>query len=169
MTVRTHSEDSEIQERNFRTERRLAMRVHSVAKKIEQHSTRIPVVCELRISTTEQCARCRSRRKTLVASLGWICTSCFDRCKEEAEKLSVERNAVQRIPEAYARAIRSYSEMSVQGGDDNQTRTRQRIKDAENSSLLEVRRLIARWMESFCQNAHPMNMGHRENEEVLDR
>jgi hypothetical protein len=90
------------------------MRLTSAVKTVEQHATRIPVVCELRMSTTEQCSRCRSRRKTLVARLGWICTPCFDRCKEEAEKLIVERNAVQRIPEAYARAIHFYSELSVQ-------------------------------------------------------
>jgi len=106
-------EDSEMQERNCRTERRLAMRLTSAGKKIEQHATRIPVVCELRMFTTEQCSRCQSRRKALVASLGWICTMCFDRCKEEAEKLVVERNAVQRIPAAYERAIRSYSELSA--------------------------------------------------------
>jgi hypothetical protein len=89
------------------------MRVISAVKKGERHLTRVPVVGELRIATSNPCSRCGSRRKTLVASLGWICTACFDRCKEEAEKLVVERNAVYRIPEAYKRAIRSYSELHL--------------------------------------------------------
>jgi hypothetical protein len=87
-------------------------RITSAVTEVEQHITRVPVIGELRISTPDQCPRCRSRRKTLVVSLGWICTRCFDQCKEEAERLVVERNAVRRIPEAYKRAIRVYSEMS---------------------------------------------------------
>ncbi len=101
-----------MKKRNFRTERGLTMRLTSAVKTVDQHRTRIPVVGELRISTSDHCSRCRSRRKTLVASLGWICTACFDRCKEEAEKLSVERSAVHRIPEAYEQAIRFYSEIN---------------------------------------------------------
>ena len=89
------------------------MRVTSAVKKVEQHLTRVPVIGELRISTSNPCSRCGSRRKTLVVSLGWICTACFDRHKEEAEKLIVERNAMYRIPEAYKRAIRSYSELHL--------------------------------------------------------
>jgi hypothetical protein len=100
-------------EEEERKERRRVMGVTSVVKKVEQYLTCVPVVGELRISTSQQCSRCGSRRKTLVASLGWICTICFDRCKEEAEKLVVERNALYRIPEAYKRAIRSYSELSL--------------------------------------------------------
>ena len=57
-------------------------------------------------------------------AVGWICTACFDRCKEEAEKLVVERNAVHRIPEAYERAIRSYSKLNLTWFDANQSRTR---------------------------------------------
>jgi hypothetical protein len=87
-------------------------RITSAVAEVEQRNTRVPVIGELRISTPDQCPRCRSRRKTLVASLGWICTRCFDQCKEEAEKLVVERNAVRRIPEAYKRAVRVYSEMN---------------------------------------------------------
>jgi hypothetical protein len=87
-------------------------RIISAGTEVEQHTTLVPVIGELRISTPDPCPRCRSRRKTLVVSLGWICTRCFDRCKEEAERLVVERNAVRRIPEAYKRAIRVYSEMS---------------------------------------------------------
>ena len=89
------------------------MQITSVVKKVEQHLTRVPVLGELRISTSTHCSRCQSRRKTLVASLGWICTTCFDRCKEEAEKLVVEGSAVQRIPAAYERAVRSYSDLSL--------------------------------------------------------
>ena len=87
------------------------MRVTSVVMRVKQPLTRVPVVGELRISTSDQCSRCGARRKTLVARLGWICTACFDRCKEEAEKLIVKRNAVHCIPEAYEQAIRSYSEL----------------------------------------------------------
>jgi hypothetical protein len=95
-------------------ERWLAMRATSAVKTVEPQLTRVPVMGELRRSTSEPCSRCRSRRKTLVASLGWICTPCFDQCKEEAEKLIGERHAVSRIPEAYKRAIHSYSELSSQ-------------------------------------------------------
>ncbi len=87
-------------------------RITSTVTEVEQRITRVPVIGELRIFTPDQCPRCQSRRKTLVMSLGWICTRCFDQCKEEAERLVVERNAVRRIPEAYKRAIRVYSEMS---------------------------------------------------------
>jgi ribosomal protein L37AE/L43A len=109
------------------------MRLTSAVKKVEQHLLRVPVVGELRISTSDQCSRCRSRRKTLVASLGWICTTCFDRCKEKAEKLVVERNAVHRIPEAYERAILSYSKLDLRGFDADQLRTRIDIKGSEVS------------------------------------
>src|SRR4029434_6394804 len=104
----------ERRKRNFRMERKLAMRSTSAVKEVEQQLTRVPVMGELRRSTSEHCSRCRSRRKTLVASLGWICTTCFDQCKEEAEKLMWARHAVYRIPEPYKRAIHSYSELSAQ-------------------------------------------------------
>ena len=103
----------EMRERNLRTERVRAMRAISVVEKNEQHLRRVSVVGELRISTSDQCSRCGSRRKTLVISLGWICTACFDQCKEEAEKLVVARNARYRIPEAYERAIYSYSKLHL--------------------------------------------------------
>jgi hypothetical protein len=89
-----------------------AMRMTSAVRKVEQHLARVPVIGELRISTPDQCLRCRSRRKTLVVNLGWICTRCFDQCKEEAERLVIERNAARRIPEAYKHAIRLYSKMN---------------------------------------------------------
>jgi hypothetical protein len=108
-----NSEGVERRKRNFRMERKLAMRSTSAVKEVEPQLTRVPVMGELRRSTSEPCSRCRSRRKTLVASLGWICTTCFDQCKEEAEKLMGERHAVYRIPEAYKRAIRTYSEQSL--------------------------------------------------------
>ena len=101
----------EMKERDLRMERGRTMRAISTTKKGEQHLRRVPVVGELRISTSDQCSRCGSRRKTLVMSLGWICTACFDQCKEEAEKLVVARNARYRIPEAYERAINSYSKL----------------------------------------------------------
>src|SRR5690348_12630517 len=107
-----------MKERNFRMESGPAVKLTSAVKKVEQHLTRIPVIGELRIASADPCSRCRSRRRTLVVSLGWICTECFGRCKEEAEKLVVERNAVHRIPEAYKRAIRSYSELNGSHGMD---------------------------------------------------
>jgi hypothetical protein len=76
----------------------------------EKKPTRIPVISEFRIATAEPCLHCGSRRKTLVASLGWICTGCFDHCKEEAEKLLEVGSGVVHIRQAYELAICSYRE-----------------------------------------------------------
>jgi hypothetical protein len=82
----------------------------SMEKTQEKKPTRIPVVSEFRIATAEPCLQCGLRRKTLVASLGWICTSCFDHCKEEAEKLLEVGSGVAHIRQAYELAISSYRE-----------------------------------------------------------
>ena len=71
---------------------------------------RVPVIGEWRISTSDQCPHCGSRRKTLVVSLGWICTTCFDHCKEEAEKLVEVGSGVSHLRQAYQLAINSYRE-----------------------------------------------------------
>ena len=71
---------------------------------------RVPVIGERRISTSDQCPHCGSRRKTLVVGLGWICTTCFDHCKEEAEKLVEVGSGVSHMRQAYQLAICSYRE-----------------------------------------------------------
>lgn len=80
----------------------------AAVKTAEKQRARIPVVGELRIATSEHCSRCGSRRKTLTAGLGWACTTCFDRCKELAERQIMEQNRVYHLREAYELAIRSY-------------------------------------------------------------
>ena len=79
-------------------------------KSEEKKHERVPVIGEWRISTSDQCPHCGSRRKTLVASLGWICTTCFDHCKEEAEKLVEVGSGVSHMRQAYQLAICSYRE-----------------------------------------------------------
>lgn len=66
------------------------------------------VLCERRISSHEHCPECGSRRKTRVADLGWICTSCFDQYKEAAELVVEAGSGVTRLRQAYELAICSY-------------------------------------------------------------
>lgn len=66
------------------------------------------VLCERRMSSHEHCPACGSRRKTRVADLGWICTSCFDQCKEAAELVVEAGSGVTRLRQAYELAICSY-------------------------------------------------------------
>ncbi len=66
------------------------------------------VLCERRMSSHEHCPTCGSRRKTRVADLGWICTSCFDQCKEAAELVVEAGRGVTRLRQAYELAICSY-------------------------------------------------------------
>jgi ribosomal protein L37AE/L43A len=66
------------------------------------------VLCERRTSSHEHCPACGSRRKTWVADLGWICTSCFDQCKEAAELVVEAGSGVTRLRQAYELAICSY-------------------------------------------------------------
>jgi ribosomal protein L37AE/L43A len=79
------------------------------AVKLEKPRTEKAVVLwERRTSSHEHCSECGSRRRTWVDSLGWICTSCFDQCKEDAELLVEAGNGVTRLRQAYELAICSY-------------------------------------------------------------
>jgi hypothetical protein len=69
---------------------------------------RIAVLWERRISSHEPCSTCGSRRKTWVDTLGWVCTSCFDRCKENAELLVEAGSGASRLRQAYELAVYSY-------------------------------------------------------------
>jgi transposase-like protein len=82
-----------------------AVTIH-VKEKIE--SERIVVVGERRRSSAPHCSVCGSRRKTWLDRLGWVCTVCFDRCKETAEQLVDAGSGVSRMRQAYDLAIRSY-------------------------------------------------------------
>jgi hypothetical protein len=86
------------------------MEAVSVQKQDNKKHERIPVIGEWRISTSDQCPHCGSRRKTLVNGLGWICTTCFDQCKEEAEKVVEVGSGVSQMRQAYQLAISSYRE-----------------------------------------------------------
>ena len=72
---------------------------------------RVVVLWERRITSSEHCSTCDSRRKTWVISLGWACTICFERCKAEAEQFVEVGSGVARMRQAYERAIHSYKEM----------------------------------------------------------
>lgn len=69
---------------------------------------RAVVLCERCTSFPEHCPACGSRRKTRVADLGWIRTSCFDQCKEDAELVVEAGSGVARLRQAYELAICSY-------------------------------------------------------------
>ena len=69
---------------------------------------RILVLQERRTSSHTPCATCRSRRKTWQRSLGWVCTVCFDQCKETAEQLIEVGSGVSRMRHAYELAVLSY-------------------------------------------------------------
>jgi len=57
---------------------------------LRQRATTVPervlVIGESRRSFPTSCSTCGSRRKTWLRSLGWVCTGCFDQCKETAEE-----------------------------------------------------------------------------------
>lgn len=71
---------------------------------------RVVILRERRITSSEHCLTCDSRRKTWVSILGWVCTVCFERCKAEAEQLVEVGSGVSRMRQAYTRAIHSYKE-----------------------------------------------------------
>ena len=71
---------------------------------------RVVVLRERRITSSEHCPTCDSRRKTWVSLLGWVCTVCFERCKAEAEQLVEVGSGVSRMRQAYELAIHSYKE-----------------------------------------------------------
>jgi predicted amidophosphoribosyltransferase len=69
---------------------------------------RVLVIGERRCSSPPSCSTCGSRRKTWLRSLGWVCTGCFDQCKEAAEQCIEVGSGVARMRQAYERAILSY-------------------------------------------------------------
>jgi len=71
---------------------------------------RVVVMRERRITSSEHCPTCDSRRKTWVQNLGWVCTVCFERCKARAEQLVDVGAGVSRLRQAYEHAIHSYKE-----------------------------------------------------------
>ena len=72
------------------------------------HPDHVPVIGERRRSSPTPCSTCGSRRKTWLRSLGWVCTACFDQCKERAEQFLEAGSGVARLRQAYERAILSY-------------------------------------------------------------
>jgi hypothetical protein len=66
------------------------------------------VIGERRRSFPTPCSTCGARRKTWLKSLGWVCTACFDQCKERAEQCLEVGSGVARLRQAYERAILSY-------------------------------------------------------------
>jgi hypothetical protein len=77
-------------------------------KKEKAASERVLVIGEKRRSSQTHCSMCGSRRTTWLDRLGWVCTVCFDRCKETAEQLIEVGSGVSRMRQAYELAIRSY-------------------------------------------------------------
>ncbi|MGE0684942.1 MAG: hypothetical protein AB7P69_29025 [Candidatus Binatia bacterium] len=75
------------------------------------NSERVVVLRERRITSSEHCPTCDSRRKTWTSILGWVCTLCFERCKAEAEQLIEVGSGASRIRQAYELAIHSYKEI----------------------------------------------------------
>ena len=69
---------------------------------------RVLVIGESRRSFPPSCSTCGSRRKTWLRRLGWVCTGCFDQCKEAAEQCIEVGSGVARMRQAYERAILSY-------------------------------------------------------------
>ena len=87
-----------------------AMGVVSLVPKEKNGAERVVVLRERRITSSEHCPTCDSRRKTWVRALGWICTICFEHCKAQAERLIEVGSGVSRLRQAYERAIHSYKE-----------------------------------------------------------
>src|SRR5215470_17505446 len=85
-----------------------AMTASDTRKKERTDPARIVVLRERRTSSRTPCAACGSRRKTWQSSLGWVCTSCFDKCKETAEQLIEVGSGVSRMRHAYELAVLSY-------------------------------------------------------------
>src|SRR5258706_6854558 len=74
----------------------------------QDSTTRVLVIGERRRSFPTHCSTCGSRRKTWLRSLGWVCTVCFEQCKERAEQCLEVGNGVARLHHAYEQAILSY-------------------------------------------------------------
>jgi hypothetical protein len=72
------------------------------------HPDHVLVIGERRRSFPTPCSTCGSRRKTWLRKLGWVCTACFDQCKERAEQFIDAGSGVARLRQAYNQAILSY-------------------------------------------------------------
>jgi predicted amidophosphoribosyltransferase len=77
-------------------------------KREKTEPERVLVIGESRRSSPPSCSTCGSRRKTWLRSLGWVCTACFDQCKETAEQCIEVGSGAARMRQAYERAILSY-------------------------------------------------------------
>jgi hypothetical protein len=69
---------------------------------------RVLVIGESRRSSPSPCSTCGARRKTWLRSVGWVCTACFDQCKETADRFIEVGSGAARMRHAYARAIVAY-------------------------------------------------------------
>jgi hypothetical protein len=69
---------------------------------------RVLVLGERRCSALPSCAICGSRRKTWLRRVGWVCTACFDHCKERAEQWLDVGSGVARLRHAYEQAMLAY-------------------------------------------------------------
>lgn len=86
------------------------MGVISLLPKEKKGAERVVVLREWRITSSEHCPACDSRRKTWVSDLGWVCTVCFERCKAQAEQVVEVGSGVAHFRQVYERAIHSYKE-----------------------------------------------------------
>jgi hypothetical protein len=84
------------------------MATSNTCRKEKTDPERVLVLRERRTSSHTPCAACGSRRKTWQSSLGWVCTVCFDQCKETAEQLIEVGSGVSRMRHAYELAVLSY-------------------------------------------------------------
>jgi ribosomal protein L37AE/L43A len=76
-----------------------------IRKREKTEPARVLVISESRRSSQTPCSTCGSRRKTWLSSLGWVCTACFDQCKETAEQGIEVGSGVARMRQAYDRAM----------------------------------------------------------------
>jgi len=84
------------------------MRTTAALKEETPRSAGVLVFCERRITSSNHCPTCNSRRKTWVSNLGWVCTACFERYKQAAEQLIEVGQGVARLRHAYELAIHAY-------------------------------------------------------------
>ncbi|HXG21879.1 MAG TPA: hypothetical protein VNN62_22725 [Methylomirabilota bacterium] len=84
------------------------MRTARALKKEAPTSAGVLVFCERRITSSDHCLTCHSRRKTWVSNLGWVCTACFEHYKQAAEQVVEVGQGVARLRHAYELAIHAY-------------------------------------------------------------
>lgn len=88
----------------------VGMRTATALKEETLKSVGVLVFRERRITSSEHCPTCDSRRKSWVDSLGWVCTACFERYQEVAEQVVDVGSGVARMRQAYELAIHSYQQ-----------------------------------------------------------